>query len=85
MVIHWLILREEYYITQIKRQTSHSYNGWKGRKLKETCQLNEIILNEEINQPHRNGIPVMLTKCTYLSSLPFEITSSIGYAQVNSF
>jgi hypothetical protein len=39
-----------------RSQPLHSYDGWKGRKLKEICWLKEIILIEEINQLHRNGI-----------------------------
>jgi hypothetical protein len=56
---------------------------------REETQRNVQILNEEMNQLHRNGILFSLTYdvtyCTYLSSLLFEITSCITYAQMSLF
>jgi hypothetical protein len=53
----------------MNRYLSHEL---KGKKLKETSRLNEIILIEEINQLNRNGIlPMFNLRCniTYVYNL----------------
>jgi hypothetical protein len=40
-----------------------SYDGWKGRKLKETYRLNEIISFEKMSKLHRNCILLMFNVC----------------------
>jgi hypothetical protein len=42
-----------------KSQLLCSYDRCKEKKLKEMSRLNEIILTEEMNQLHRNGILLM--------------------------
>jgi hypothetical protein len=44
-----------------------SYDGWNGRKLKETRRLNEMILIEEMSHLHRNGILLMFNICCYIT------------------
>jgi hypothetical protein len=43
-------------------QPLRNYNEWKRRKIIETRRLNEIILTEEMNQLHRNGILIMFNE-----------------------
>jgi hypothetical protein len=47
------------YVRVISSRSLRRYDGWKGRKVKETRRINKIIVTEEINHTHKNGILLM--------------------------
>jgi hypothetical protein len=50
-----------------------NFDGWKQRKLKETCRINDIILIKELNRLCKNGILLMCNVCcgiTYVLKQP---------------